>query len=248
MLSPSAPRNTALSIPPPINWLNALAALPPPPPLPSQQQALPQAAQQQAKPKAKPPAPGHHLFWVIPAYQVEYLKNVPPLSPHEKFVEMAEDAYDPLGLALSGAEVLVLEHNRKTGFCEYGGGWGGFGKCYGAAWLDANISGALGDWALPVWWHQDPRYFRLGTGSVFSRTLYALSRVFICRSDSGKTVLDTSQLTGTVAASFISNLYYPKTERGTGLTMSRIGIDLGGTAIFNLEAEFWQDIHQKLFH
>ncbi|MGH9487477.1 MAG: hypothetical protein ACRD04_07795 [Terriglobales bacterium] len=215
------------------------AALAAPLPLP------PAQVQQQASTK---PKPGHHLFWVIPAYQVAYLKNLPPLTPRQKFDEMAEDAYDPLGLAMGAAEVLLLEHNHRTGYCEYGPGWGGFGKCYGAAWLDANISGAIGDWALPVWFHQDPRYFRLGRGSIWSRTLYSLSRVFVCRSDHGGTVFDSSQILGTVAAGFISNLYYPKSERGAGLAMSRIGIDLFGTAIFNLEAEFWQDIHQKLFH
>lgn len=190
----------------------------------------------------------HHLFWVIPAYQVAYLKNLPPLTPHEKFIEMAQDAYDPMGLALSGVEVLLLEHNRQSGYCDYGRGWGGFGKCYGSALLDANISGAIGDWLLPVWWHQDPRYFRLGSGSIPSRFLYAISRVFVTRSDYGGTVFDSSQLAGTVAAGFISNLYYPKVDRGWKLSLSRIGIDLSGTAIFNLEAEFWQDIHNKLFH
>ena len=29
--------------------------------------------------------------------------------------------------------------------------------------------------------------------------------------------------------------------------MSRIAIDLGGTAIFNLAAEFWQDLKTTLF-
>lgn len=226
--------NPSLLIPPPVNWLAVTA---------------PQQQPQTQKPKKAAGPPGHHLFYVIPAYQVEYLKNVPPLTPHEKFVEMAQDTYDPMGLGLAGVEVLLLEHNKSGGFCDYGSEWGGFGKCYGSALLDANISGALGDWALPVWFHQDPRYFRLGTGSLFSRTVYSLSRVFLTRSDrSGGTVFDSSQLLGTVAAGFISNLYYPKVDRGTKLTLSRIEIDLLGTAIFNLEAEFWQDIHNKLFH
>ncbi|TAN22330.1 MAG: hypothetical protein EPN33_08665 [Acidobacteria bacterium] len=225
--------NPSLLVPPPVNWLAVTAPRP----------------QQAQKPKKAAGPPGHHVFYVIPAYQVEYLKNVPPLTPHEKLVEMGQDVYDPMGLALAGAEVLVLEHNRSSGWCDYGKGWGGFGKCYGSALLDANLSGALGDWALPVWFHQDPRYFRLGTGSFLSRTAYALSRVFLTRSDrSGGTVFDSSQLLGTVTAGFISNLYYPKVDRGAGLTLSRIEIDLAGTAIFNLEAEFWEDIHSALFH
>lgn len=204
-------------------------------------------AEQEQTVTPKKAVPGH-IFWVIPAYQVEYLKHVPPLTPHEKFQEVVQDTYDPIGLSMSVAEVLLLEHNPQTGYCDYGKGWGGFGKCYGGALLDANISGFLGDYLLPVWFHQDPRYYRLGTGSAFSRAVYSLSRVFICRSDRGGWVFDSSQLGGTFAAGAISNLYYPHAERGLGLTMSRIGIDLLGTSMFNLEAEFWPDIDQLLFH
>lgn len=185
-----------------------------------------------------------HIFFIIPAFKVEYLKNVPPLTAHEKLVEMLSDVYDPMGLTLSGAEAL-LEHS-STGFCGYGPGWGGYGKCYGAALLDANTSGFIGDYLLPVWFHQDPRYFRLGQGSTSTRILYALSRVFFTRSDrGGGTVVDSSALLGTLAAATLSNTYYPKADRGLGLTMSRIGFDLGGTALFNLGAEFWPDISKS---
>jgi hypothetical protein len=54
--------------------------------------------------------------------------------------------------------------------------------------------------------------------------------------------VDSSALLGTVIAGVVSNTYYPHHDRGFGLTMSRIGIDLAGTAVFNLEAEFWADI------
>lgn len=188
---------------------------------------------------------GKHIFFIIPAYNVEYLRNVPPLTPHEKLLEMLRDVYDPMGLALGGVETL-LEHS-STGFCGYGPGLGGFGKCYGAALVDANTSGFIGDYLLPVWFHQDPRYFRLGQGSGATRIFYALSRVFVTRSDrGGGTVVDSSALLGTLAAAVLSNVYYPRTDRGVGLTMSRIGFDLGGTAIFNLGAEFWPDIKNAL--
>jgi len=194
-------------------------------------------------------SPGH-IFFVLPAYHVEYLKNVPPLTPQEKWNEVVEETYDPMGLALSAAEVLMLEHKKDgTGFCDYGSEIGGFSKCYGSALLDANISGVLGDYLFPVLLKQDPRYFRLGTGSVFSRTFYALTQgVIVTRDDDGGTSFDSSQLAGTIAAGFISNLYYPKADQGTSLTVSRIEIDLIGTAIGNLEAEYWPDIDHFLFH
>lgn len=193
---------------------------------------------------AKPPkqeTPGH-IFLIVPAYNVSYLKNVPPLSSREKLDLFLEDAYDPTGLAASAVEAGVLEHD-STGFCGYGHGWGGYGKCYGAALLDANVSGFVGDYFMPSLLHQDPRFFRLGTGSVGGRVFYALTRVFIMRKDdrSGWTFA-SGALTGTVVTGAVSNLYYPKADRGWGLSLSRMGIDLGGAAIFNLEAEFWPDV------
>lgn len=190
--------------------------------------------------KTKKGTPGH-IFFIIPAYNVEYIKNVPPLTSHEKLDEFIEDAYDPIGLAASAFEAAVLEHD-STGFCGYGPGWGGYGKCYGAALLDANISGFVGDYMMPSILHQDPRYFRLGQGSVGGRLFYALTRVFIMRKDAGGWTFGSGAMMGTLATGALSNLYYPKADRGWGLSLSRMGIDLGGAAIFNCEAEFWPDI------
>lgn len=220
----------------PINW--ALAS-------PANPLGLPQAAvapMTQQKPRVAP----NHIFFIIPSYNVAY-QNQPPLSPHEKLTEVVHDTYDPIGLTAGAVEVLVLEHNTKDGYCSYGNNWSGFGKCYASALADGNISGFIGDYLLPVWFKQDPRYFRLGQGSVPSRVAYTLTRVFVTRSDTtGQPVFDSSQLSGTVIAGALSNLYYSKSDRGFGLTASRIGIDLLGTEIFNLEAEFWPDV-RKLF-
>jgi hypothetical protein len=130
--------------------------------------------------------------------------------------------------------------------CGYGGGWAGYGKCFGSVELDGNVSGFIGDFALTVLLHQDPRYFRLGEGSLRRRLAYAVSRVFVTFSDSGRTVFYSSALSGTAAAAAISNLYYPKQDRIFGHTLSPVGIDLGNTALYNAAAEFWPDINRKL--
>ncbi|MGH9401361.1 MAG: hypothetical protein ACRD2P_04550 [Terriglobia bacterium] len=189
-------------------------------------------------------SPGH-IFWVVPAFRVDYLKNIKPLTPRQKFVEWARAAYDPLGLA-AGATEAAVEHSPRDGFCGYGNGWGGYAKCYGSAELDSNISGFFGDFLFPVIMHQDPRYFGIGQGPFGRRLLYAVSRVFITRTDAGGTAVNYSALAGTVLASAASNLYYPSQDRGFGLSASRVGWDLGYTALFNVAAEFWPDIDHKL--
>ncbi|HVB40537.1 MAG TPA: hypothetical protein VNE83_06525, partial [Terriglobales bacterium] len=91
------------------------------------------------------------------------------------------------------------------------------------------------------------RYFRLGPqAGVGARIWYAVSRVFVARTDSGGWTFASGATGGTVLAAVASNLYYPAGERNVPHTFSRMYWDLGGTAIFNLEAEFWPDIEQKL--
>lgn len=210
------------------------------------QQVQPKTAQKKTKraqDKQAPPGSPGHIFWVVPAYKVEYGQNFKPLSPKEKFQEWAQAEYDPLGLGVGAFEAATIEHSSTDGFCGYGHGWGGYGECFGSLELDATDSSFLGDFVLPVWWHQDPRYFRLGEHSFGVRLWYAVSRVFVTYNDSGHTVFDSSALTGTVVAAGLSNLYYAPQDVGFGHTMSRIAIDLGNTALYNFAAEFWPDIH-----
>lgn len=187
-------------------------------------------------------SPGH-IFWVIPAFKVDYNGRFKPLTPKEKFQEWAQGVYDPLGLAAGAVEAATLQYSSKDGFCGYGHGWSGYGQCFGSSQLDSIDSSFIGDYLLPVLLHQDPRYFRLGHGSFARRVAYAVSRVFVTYNDSGHTVFDSSALSGTVAAAALSNLYYPKKDQGFEPSLHRAAIDLGNTALYNGGAEFWPDIH-----
>ena len=200
---------------------------------------------EQHSPTATTGSPGH-IFWVVPAFKVDYQSGFKPLTTKEKFQEWAQGAYDPLGLGTGAVEAATLEHSSTDGFCGYGPGWTGYGKCFGSLELDAGVSSFIGDFALTSLLHQDPRFFRLGKGSFGRRLWYAVSRVFVTYNDSERTVFYSSALAGTAIAGGLSNLYYPQQDRGFGHTVSRIGIDLGNTALYNAAAEFWPDINHKL--
>lgn len=212
---------------------------------PPAQQPQDQTKKEQHSPTATTGSPGH-IFWVVPAFKVDYQNGFKPLTPKEKFQEWAQGAYDPLGLGTGAFEAATLEHSSTDGFCGYGPGWVGYGKCFGSLELDATASSFIGDFALTSLLHQDPRYFRLGRRSFERRLWYAVARVFVTYNDSGRTVFYSSAITGTVAAAAISNLYYPQQDVGAGHTMSRIALDLGNTALYNAAAEFWPDIDHKL--
>jgi len=215
---------------------------------PQAQQNIPQGQKEEkgsSSPSSQTGSPGH-IFWVIPAYKVDYMGEFKPISPREKFQEWAQSEYDPLGLAAGAAEAGTLEYSSKDGFCGYGHGWGGYGECFGSMQLDAAVSSFIGDYALAVLLHQDPRYFRLGKGGFAKRVIYTVSRVFITYSDAGRNTFYTSGLSGTVIAGAISNLYYPQQDRGVSPTISRIGLDLGNTALYDAAAEFWPDFHRSI--
>jgi hypothetical protein len=91
---------------------------------------------------------------------------------------------------------------------------------------------------LPIVLHQDPRYFYRGSGTIRERTLYAVSRAFICRNDKGQTVPNYSNVLGNLAAGGLSNLYYPSHDRGVSLTFTNWAIGTAGDAASGLVREF----------
>lgn len=245
-LATAPPRLGAQQPSPAVGHSTASSSLPDAP----EPQTTPKAPTQHKKKKQYNPtattgSPGH-IFWIVPAFKVNYAGGFKPLTPKEKFQEWAQGAYDPLGLAVGAFEAGTLEYSSSDGFCGYGTGFANYGKCFGSLQLDSNVSSFIGDYALTVAFHQDPRYFRLGKGSFGRRAWYAISRVFVTFNDSGHNVIYASALTGTVAAAAISNLYYPPQDKGLSHTMSRIYLDLGNTAIYNGAAEFWPEVHNAV--
>jgi hypothetical protein len=90
----------------------------------------------------------------------------------------------------------------------------------------------------PSIFHQDPRYFYQGSGSVKSRLLHALSWAVIARSDSGHAMPNYADLLGDLTAGAISNLYYPPANRGAGLLFANFGIGVAGRAAGAVIQEF----------
>jgi hypothetical protein len=187
-----------------------------------------------------------HIFLVVPAFQVTYSQKFKPLTPREKFDEWGRGTYDPGGIGLYLAEAATIERSSHDGYCGYGKGFGNYGKCFGSMELDANISSFLGDFLFPAILHQDPRYFRLGKGSIPLRVGYAVSRVFVTHSDNGRWVFASGTISGSIIAAASSNIYYPPKDRGFGPSLNHFGIDLADTAAFNVSAEFWPEIKHGL--
>jgi hypothetical protein len=185
------------------------------------------------------------IFGVVPAYNITDVQSAQPLTPGQKFGLFAKGALDPFPVVAYGLQAGVSQasdtHNG------YGQGLAGYGKRFGAALLDGTSARFFGAYAFPSLLRQDPRYFRKGDGSAWSRVGYSITRGLVTRADSGKSQPNWSNVFGKFAAAGLSNLYYPAEDRGPDLTLTRVAISLSYQTLGNFAIEFWPEIHKKLF-
>jgi len=174
---------------------------------------------------------------VIPNFYMSYDPHPLPLSPKQKFTLAAKFTLDPASFAITGLTAGVQQANDD--YSGFGRGIGGYGKRYAAAtgtFLNAAI---LGGAVLPSVLHQDPRYFYKGTGSIKSRTLYAIANAVICKGDNGHWEPNYSSIGGGLAAGAISNFYYPAKNRdGVESTFVNAAIGIAEDAAGNVAQEF----------
>ena len=130
----------------------------------------------------------------------------------------------------------------------YGWGPSGYFKRVGANYADIVNGDLIGNALLPRLLHQDPRYFRKGTGSIKSRIWVAAVSTFVCRGDNGKKQFYTSNLLGNYISGAISNAYYPANQRGVALTLENgTEVTLFG-ALGGQFYEFAPDLIRIVFH
>jgi len=181
----------------------------------------------------------------VPQFLVTGRQNAAPLSSGQKFRLFAKEAFDPAVVAITAAQAGLSQAEDE--FPGYGQGGQGYAKRYGAALGDEVSSGFWSNFFFPAILKEDPRYFRLGEGAFKHRMFYIVKQEFVCHTDSGGRSFSYSNVLGAFTAGGISNFYYPKGDRGLGLTVSRVGIALAYGVAGNLFDEFGPDVHRKLF-
>ena len=127
----------------------------------------------------------------------------------------------------------------------FGQGLEGYAKRFGTTYGDFAIENMMTEGVFPTLLHQDPRYFRRGEGTGRSRLRYAISRLFITRTDSGTNQFNYSEIGGAAASIAISNAYYPD-GRTVGNNLGRYAEQLSFDAASNILKEFWPDLKRKL--
>jgi hypothetical protein len=187
------------------------------------------------------------LFGVLPNYTTVENKDLfGPLSAKGKFKLAAESSFDPYTFPFIGFIALIGQAENTEP--SYGQGFAGYGKRYGTSYGDAIIGTFMTTAVFPSLLHQDPRYYQLGHGTFTHRTLYAVSRIFVTRADSGRNQFGTSEIAGNAVAAGISNLYHPAEDRTVSNTASVWATDVMWDTVSNVAKEFWPDIRRKITH
>jgi hypothetical protein len=186
------------------------------------------------------------LFFALPNFlTLENAGQVPPLTAGQKFKVVARGSFDYILIPWYGALAGISQaENSEPG---YGQGAQGYGKRFGAAFADGTIENFLTGAILPSVLHQDPRFFQESDGTFLHRTGYAISRIFVTRTDSGHQQFNFSEICGSAAAAAISTYsYHPSADRTLPNTASVWGTQVGYDTLTYVVKEFWPDIRRKL--
>jgi hypothetical protein len=183
------------------------------------------------------------ILWILPNYRtLSSSAGYEPLKAGDKFKLASQDSFDRATAALAGlfaGEAQLTNSNRS-----FGQGAAGFGRYFGTAYGDLVIGDYMSEAVFPSLLHQDPRYFRRGTGSGLSRLGYAVKQTFWTHRDSGGIQFNYSEILGNSAAVAISNAYYAD-NRTARAGASKLGLQLGVDVAGNILKEFWPDLQRK---
>lgn len=183
------------------------------------------------------------IFWIIPNFMTtnDQPENQGPLDTKEKFDIAWHQFWDMS--AHFGNVIQAGISQAANGLPHYGQGWGAYGERYLAQEGDQFTGSMLIYGVLPTLLKEDPRYFRKGRGSAWSRIAYAASRVLIARTDSGKSTFNACQVFGQLGqASISAYTYYPKQDRDITGVLSGWAINQGYNIAWNQLKEFTPDL------
>lgn len=201
------------------------------------------------------------LFYALPNFLT--LQNggkLPPLTAGQKFKVVALGDFDPVQYPWWGLLSAISQADDSDP--AYGQGWVAYAKRYGTTAGDSTVENFMVGAVFPSILHQDPRFYQSSRGGYVHRAGYAISRIVVTRSDSGRSQFNYSEIFGAGLAAAISTYsYHPRStylstptnphlfvpsERTLGNTASvwetQVELDTITIAI----KEFWPDVQHRL--
>jgi hypothetical protein len=182
-----------------------------------------------------------------------------PLAPlYNKYIEPSQRAQPLTGFGTKlvfGADQIVSPYfliavvssagyeHATNGSPNFGTDKGAFGQRLGAAGIRDASQSIFSDGLMPAVFHQDPRYYVRGQShNAFVRGTYAVSRVFITKTDGGANAPNYSLFAGHAATAILQNAYYPDVNHGVEETAKGFAGSFAGAALSNEVREFFPDL------
>ncbi|MBW4027048.1 MAG: hypothetical protein HIU93_06560 [Acidobacteria bacterium] len=184
------------------------------------------------------PLPHRRVLLLFPGFETVQDPTIPvaPLKPKQKFEMAYRKTVDPSFL-IESAAFAGLDQGIGYG-PQYGSGWGPYAQRFGYNAANLATTFLFTDAILPNVFHQDPRYFRKGTGSFVSRVWWALRSEAVAYSDQGNEMPNYSSMIGFGMSTALSNAYSPESSITFGKTMERYGVKEGVSFGLNILREF----------
>jgi hypothetical protein len=167
-----------------------------------------------------------------------------PLTPTEKGILAVREVTDPFNLltivAFSGISVAANAHS------DYGPGFRGWGKLIGYS-LAEDVQGEFtGTYALPVIFHEDPRYHRMPGQPVARRIEHALIHTVVSQHDDGRLMPNYATLINYPLSAEISDAYVPGLPTNLKSTAKRTALGYATDPVGPLVAEFLPDFAKRV--
>ena len=168
-----------------------------------------------------------------------------PMTAAGKMTIAAKDSFDyPSYLVAFFTSGIGQLNDTNPSF---GQGLKGYSRRYATGVADQVIGNMLTEGVMPSLFREDPRYFRMATGSTSRRLVYALTRTLVTRTDAGNTRLNFSELVGNGVSAGVGNAYYPDGRRLDD-NVQRWGAQIATDTLSNVIKEFWPDVKRKFTH
>ena len=166
------------------------------------------------------------------------------LDLHDKFFLFVHDTFDPVTFISVGFIAGINQAENADPSFEQGAT--GYGKRFGASFIDQASFKFFKDFTYPAIFHEDPRYYRLIQGSNGRRLLHAVNHAFVAQRDNGNHMFNFSEWLGTTSVVTLSNAYHLGNRGTFGPTSEQVGFNIAEDMGFDVLREFWPDIAHKL--
>lgn len=179
-------------------------------------------------------------FGIVPVAAQSYQ----PLTAEERLKWFGKSTYGTRSLLISGPITSAWRTYRNRPE-EWGPHWDGFGKRYSARLLNNSVTNGL-EGSFGAVWNEDPRYFRLGQGSVGKRLGAAAKQTFLSRYGNGEYHFGAARAIGITGGAFAQKLWMPDSVTSNRDCAIRIGGGYLGQFFGNLAREFTPEIKRML--